>query len=200
MRALRRVAANRRFYLVLSLLFATVVFPLTAFHRDEGEQSKALSLFRQQYRGGHYGWSSALTLNSKEYILATWHPGGHATELHLDVFECTDHESAAKFRKLYSDNVSEELIGAYAAALDGSGKQNLVLLSNSAQIKIVKILSFSEAGEPRLIFDNGGTDVTVLKDEKEIWLKSRSAGVVDVYRWTEEQTRFVKAKTLNILF
>ena len=200
MQTLRRVAANRKLYFVLSLLLVTVAFPLAAFHRDDGEQSKWLSVFRQQYRGGHYGWSSSLNLNSREYILATWHPGGHATELHLDVFECADHESATKFRKVYSGNVSEELIGAYAVALDRSGKQNLVLLSNSAQIKIIKVLSFSEAGDFSVIFDNGGTDVTMLKDEKEIWLKSRSGGVVDVYQWSEEQNRFAKTKTLNIVF
>jgi hypothetical protein len=197
--ALPNVAANKKLYFVLSLLFATIVFPLAAFHRDGGEKSTILSVFRQQYRASNYGWTSALSLNSKEYVLATSHPGGHATELQLDVFEPTD-QVPTKFRKVYSGNVSEELIGVYAVALDGSGKQNLVLLSNSAQIKIIKILNSSETGDLSVIFDNGGTEVTIVKDEKEIWLKSRSAGVVDVYQWSEKQNRYNKTKTLNIVF
>ena len=164
------------------------------------QESDIVREFRS-VKPGNQDYSSVQTVRLRKEILvlALWHPHNTALELHADIYSYVVENGKASFVKAYTGDLSEEIIEIVSVEVAGANHPQLAILCRSGQIKILRILEKKERTFS-LVFENGGTDVTVVKESKEIWLKSDSARQIDIYRWSEAQNHYMKTKTLDIFF
>src|SRR6266851_5395227 len=163
-------------------------------------QADVAQEFRASNAGGGHEYSEIRTVQLKKltFVLALWHPNNSALDLSADIYRYVPGSRQPTFAKEYSGDLSEEILHIAPMEIAGSDHLQLGVLCRSGQIKILRILEEKQQALT-LVFENGGTDVTVVKQAKEIWLKSDSARQVDVYRWNREQSRYTKTRTLDIL-
>lgn len=184
--------------LALFLLMAGLL-PAHAQARSRTEEDNAVAAFRKHH-GKNYLSVNSIMLNSRPYVIAFWNEGGHPILLRADIFQYDKARVQGEFEKVYSGDVSEEVIGIYAFSVDGSGQEQLIFLSNSGQLKIVRILAIQKSGSMNLIFMNGGADVSLLSDSREIWIKNSVGQEIDVYEWDEQTGRIQHKRSVSVLF
>lgn len=182
---------------VLFLLSINIVCA-TAFGSEmRGRDDQLVSQFRKQHK--EYTSATGVTLNSVEYIVATWNADNLPSQLHAELYECTIAGDADKCRKVYSGSVAEELVGIYPFSFSNSGKQQLILLSRSGQLQVLRILS-EDRGKLVKIFENGGSNIDVVADEREIWIKNRIGKKIDIYSWDQNTGTIKWKRNLNVVF
>lgn len=156
--------------------------------------------FRELYGNlRDYKQLSQFDLDGKNLILAYWLEDNSPLQLSVDIFRIEDDSMAKPIKKLFSGSVAEEVEAVFGFDATGDGQKEIVFVSKSGMIKIIRVLQIKD-GSLTEIFQNGGSDITVLDSRKEIWIKSRSAREVDIYRWVKRTQKFERDKTLSILY
>jgi hypothetical protein len=185
---------------VLSLLLFTVLVLASSFARGLTEEPVTISRFKALYgETRDYKSFKLLTLNGHRYILAFWYEDNSPLQLSVNIVRYTDADLEEPVFGVFSGSVAEDVAEIVTFDVTGDGRDELLFLSNSGQIKIVRILQEAER-ELRPIFENGGTEVTLLKDTREIWIKSRSAGDLTAFRWDPKEKKIVAIAAHPIVF
>ena len=117
----------------------------------------------------------------------------------VHIFRYTDGSLSQPVTKVFSGGVAEEVQAVVHFDLTGDGRDELIFVSNSGQIQIVRVLEDQKRSFVQ-IFENGGSEVTIIKSTREIWIKGKTAGVLRVYRWNAKSNQFARSRTLEILF
>lgn len=139
-----------------------------------------------------------LTLNGHHCILAFWYEDNSPLQLVVQVFKYKDDKLEKPVEKIYEGSVAEEVIKIATADLLGSGHDQLIFLSRAGQIQILRVLA--EKGNSLVpIFETGGTEITIIKPTSEIWVKSKTAGEVDIFRWDAKSSKFFKVRTEKVI-
>lgn len=166
-------------------------------------QQGADSLIKEFEKSGEfnerYESIRVLELNKEHCVLAFWYEEGSYLQLSVDVFRSAGERGKHSFRRIFSGDVSEEVTDIATFDLTADGRDELLFVSNSGMIKMIRVLE-DLAAEMRLIFSNGGNEVTLLKVSREILIKSRSTRELDVYRWNSVKNEFVLVRTEAVLF
>lgn len=185
---------------VLSLLLFMVLVLASSFARGVTEEEVTISRFRALYGGiRDYKSFKLLSLNGHRYLLAFWYENNSPLQLSVNIVRYTDAKLEEPVFGVFSGSVAEDVTEIVTFDVTGDGRDELLFLSNSGQIKVIRILQ--EAGrELRPIFENGGTEVTLLKDTREIWIKSKSAGDLTVFRWDPKEKKIVAIATHPTVF
>ncbi|MBI3663942.1 MAG: hypothetical protein HY234_12945 [Acidobacteria bacterium] len=156
--------------------------------------------FRELYGNlREYKEINRLELNGKHYILAYWLEDNSPLQLTVDIFRYTDSLLSQPVTKVFSGGVAEEVQAIVHFDLTGDSQDELIFVSDSGQIQIVRVLQDQKKSFAQ-IFMNGGSEVTIIKSTREIWIKAKTAGVLEVYRWDPSSKKFLRTKTLEILF
>lgn len=191
-------------YLGLCLLIIFVrllIFvPAQAQSAGHGGHADAVATFRKQHYPEPYISVDSITLNSHPYVIAFWNEGGNALSLRADIYRVDNVEGKFEYGMAYSGDFSEEVLGIYAFSMDKSEREQLLVLSNSGHLKIVRVLTLQDNGSMKEVFRNGGEDVTLLSDSREIWIKNPIGREVDVYQWDKETGGIRHERSVSILF
>jgi hypothetical protein len=163
------------------------------------DQDDVVGIFKKAHDPNRYVSVNPIVVNSRHYVLALWNERGNPILLRGDIFQY-DSGGPEKFRKVYSGDLSEEVIGAYAFSVDGTGREQLFILSNSGHLKVVRILDVESDGSLKMIFENGGADATLLTDSRELWIKDSVAGRADVYQWDQKKGSIRHARSVPVTF
>jgi hypothetical protein len=176
-----------------------IVF-VAIFALARAQTSDTIEQFKKLYGNSRdYKEFRVINLNQNKYLLAFWYQDNSPLQLSVDVFRYEDRELQKPIRKFYTGDVSEEISEIADLDLTGDGRAELIFLCASGQIKIIRV--FEERRDSLVLrFEKGGSDISVVRSTREIWIKSRTAKELDVYRWDPRIRRFVKAKTLQIVF
>lgn len=165
----------------------------------EGSQT-TIERFKELYGNVRdYKEFRLLTLNGEHYVVAFWNEDNDPLQLWTSIFRYSDEQLQMPVYKVFSGDVSERVLAIDDFDLSGSGRNDLLVLSKSGQIEIVRVLR-EQGKDLVLAFENGGSDVTVLKERREIWIKSRTGKQVDVYRWDGKGGKFICYETVPVVF
>ena len=182
----QNAVARSEIWLAVLLL---LMMPLFLRADQQETENATIRRFRELYGAArNYKWFSQQTLNGHGYILAFWYEEDSPVELRVSIFRHADDRLQEPVTEAFTGAVAEEIIRVTTFDLKGDGRDELIFLSNSGQIKLIRVL---EESGPRLklIFDNGGTDVTLMKDTREVCDKSKTAQVVEVNSGGPPKTR-----------
>jgi hypothetical protein len=139
------------------------------------------------------------TLNGQRYILAFWNEDNDPLQLWVNIFAYSDDELQAPVYKAFSGDVSEDVIDIAQRPLTDGSRRDLVFLCKSGQIEMVRVLR-QKGRELQLVFENGGSDITLPTDQREIWIKSRSSKEMNIYKWDQTLGKFVDSRTMPVAF
>lgn len=178
------------FCLLFALLF---LIGGTAFGQKSGTET--IARFRELYGNiRDYKDVRLLSLNGKRYILAYWYEDNSPLQVSVHILRYSDDKLEEPVFKVFAGDVSEEVEEVVSSDLTGDGRDELIFLSRSGQIKIVRVLE--DRGDQFVeIFENGGSEVTLTKETREIWVKSKTAGKLEIYRWDLKLRKFTRTKT-----
>lgn len=140
-----------------------------------------------------------LKLNGAHYLLAFWYEDNDPLQFSVNIFRYQDEELQKPIFKVYTGSVAETLRATETFDLMGTGKDQLIFLSDSGEIELLRVLE-DTGRDLKLVFENGGSQVTVLPDSREIWIKNKVARNIDVYKWDSESQKFAHIRTIRVLF
>lgn len=194
-----RPRAAHRIRRTLTALFLACLL-LGAASGVSARQEGAEDRFRELYGNRRdYIQISRFDLDDEKLILAYWLEDNSPLQLSVDIFRIQGEALTEPITELFSGEVAEEVQSVFAFDFTGDGRKELAFVSTSGMIKVILILQMQDDSLVE-IFENGGTEITVLEPTKEVWIKSRSAEEVDIYRWSQDSQSFAWQKTLKILY
>jgi hypothetical protein len=177
------------------VLLLLSICPVSARSCDQ-----TIDRFKQSYGNVRdYKEIKLLTLNGERYILAFWYEDNDPLQLSVTIFRYFDEQLKEPVYKVFSGDVSEEVLAIEEFDLTGNGRNDLLFLSKSGMVETVRVLH-EKGKEFALVFENGGSDVTVLKDRREIWIKARTGKEVQVFLWDGKTGKFICYKTVPVVF
>jgi hypothetical protein len=136
MRQPSRTGDRRRFCLLFAILF---LVGGTVFGQESAADT--IARFRELYGNiRDYKDVRLLTLNGKRYILAYWYEDNSPLQLSVHILRYSDDQLEEPVFKVFAGDVSEEVEEVVSSDLTGDGRDELIFLSRSGQIKIVRVL------------------------------------------------------------
>jgi hypothetical protein len=183
----------------LLMLFGAVLVSIS-FTAAEERRTNTVERFKQLYGNVRdYNSIKLTTLNGQRYILAFWNEDNDPLQLWVNIFAYSDDELQAPVYKAFSGDVSEDVIDIAQRPLTDGSRRDLVFLCKSGQIEMVRVLR-QKGRELQLVFENGGSDITLPTDQREIWIKSRSSKEMNIYKWDQTLGKFVDSRTMPVAF
>lgn len=163
-------------------------------------ENNTVERFKQLYGNVRDYNSIKLTrLNGQQYLLAFWNEDNDPLQLWVNIFAYSDDELQSPIYKAFTGDLSEQVIEITQCNLTGTDNRDLVFLSKSGQIEMIRILR-QKGRELQLVFENGGADITLPTDQREVWIKNRTGKQLSVYRWDQARGKFIDYKTLPVAF
>jgi hypothetical protein len=196
------VAGKLKPYIVTGLLILIGIGCVSASWPAEPTPDPIVERFKRDFGTSVAQYDRFFTarVNGRLFLFAYW-VDGSPVNLMVDIFDVNNLESASKVYKWYRGSVSEEVIGFLTTDVDGDGREELVFVSLSGQIKLVRILR-DTGRELVKIFDSGASDVILYRDGRrfKMVLKNSSAGNVEVYGWSKAAGKLAVERQYKLLY